>query len=387
VTTTTLEAPANIASIPEALRVSSQLDAALEWAERGYPVLPLHSADSQGRCSCLKKCSHAGKHPRERAGNDFDAATTDEAQVREWWSRWPDANIGVPTGRQTNLLVVDLDKGGDEAARAEFIVGRGVWGAAVVVGTGSGGRHFWFSRPDVTGRLSHGGDGSPFGIEGIHFRCDGGLIVVPPSRNAAGPYELRVKNFHEIEPPPTRLVESLLASRRQGTKEVLGQVIPEGTRNTALTSVAGAMRYGGLTAEEMLPSLLAVNQRRCATPLSDAEVKAIANSVSRYPPGRVAGPSIEVPVALVDDASLDLQAVAVYVGLQRHADWSGPTAGQTEVGNARLAQALRTSESTIERGRGRLAKSGWVKRVRRGARRTGCTVVLKVADQFVRASE
>jgi hypothetical protein len=282
---------------------------------------------------------------------------------------------------------VDLDTEGDQWEKVEFVTTRGVVNAAVIIGTGSGGKHYWFKRPDVPARLSHGGDGSPFGIEGIHFRCDGALVVVPPSRNAMGAYELLEPYFDELWPLPTELVESLLQSRRPKAKEVLAPVIPEGTRNATLTSVAGAMRYRGLTAEEMAPSLQAVNVARCATPLPDSEVREIANSVSRYPSGRVAGPYIEVPVALIEDEALDVQAVAVYLALQRHADWSGPTAGHTEVGNEGLASTLRTSEATIERSVRKLARAGWVRRRPRGARRTAHTVVLKEADQGVRASE
>ena len=151
----------------------STLDAALGWAERQFPVLPLHSVDPQGRCSCLRRCSHAGKHPRVAGGTDFAAATTNGDLVREWWRTWPDANVGVPTGRRTDLFVIDLDIEGDQWEKVDFVTSRGIVGAAVIVGTGSGGKYYWFRRPDVPGRLSHGGDGSPFGIEGVHFRCDG----------------------------------------------------------------------------------------------------------------------------------------------------------------------------------------------------------------------
>ena len=41
------------------------LKAALAYAERGWRVLPLHTVDEVGRCSCGNhKCKSAGKHPR-----------------------------------------------------------------------------------------------------------------------------------------------------------------------------------------------------------------------------------------------------------------------------------------------------------------------------------
>ena len=45
------------------------------------------------------------------------------------------------------------------------------------------------------------------------------------------------------------------------------------------------MRRRGMTAEEMLPSLLVINARRCDPPLPENEVEQIARSVARYEPG------------------------------------------------------------------------------------------------------
>ena len=74
---------------------------------------------------------------------------------------------------------------------------------------------------------------------------------------------------------------------------LLDHTIPEGRRNEALTSLAGAMRRRGMTSEEIQPALAAVNARRCAPPLGETELCAIAASVGRYPaaPDRATDPS------------------------------------------------------------------------------------------------
>ena len=93
---------------------------------------------------------------------------------------------------------------------------------------------------------------------------------------------------------PRPLPEWLLAifpKRYQATSnghkpvETVGDVIPEGQRDGTLTRMAGAMRRQGMTAEEMLPSLWAVNAGRCNPPLSEEQVRKIAWSVGRYKPG------------------------------------------------------------------------------------------------------
>ena len=69
------------------------------------------------------------------------------------------------------------------------------------------------------------------------------------------------------------------------SRESIDDVIPEGQRDATLTRIAGAMRRQELTSEEMVPSLLAVNSRRCDPPLTEEQVRKIAWSVERYEPG------------------------------------------------------------------------------------------------------
>lgn len=66
-----------------------------------------------------------------------------------------------------------------------------------------------------------------------------------------------------------------------------GEAIPAGSRNTALTRIAGHLRRGGLSEAEMLPALEAINHLRCQPPMDDGEVATIARSVGRYEPHQV----------------------------------------------------------------------------------------------------
>jgi hypothetical protein len=69
------------------------LDAALAYAERGYPVFP---------------CSPNTKVPFARTNGCKDA-TTDEATIRRWWDSAPTANVAIATGSVSGLYVVDVD--------------------------------------------------------------------------------------------------------------------------------------------------------------------------------------------------------------------------------------------------------------------------------------
>ena len=66
---------------------------ALEFASRGWPVFPL---------------IENSKEPKIIHG--FKDATIDEYKIRCWWNKFPDANIGIATGQQSGLFVVDIDK-------------------------------------------------------------------------------------------------------------------------------------------------------------------------------------------------------------------------------------------------------------------------------------
>lgn len=63
-----------------------------------------------------------------------------------------------------------------------------------------------------------------------------------------------------------------------------GSTIKKGGRNSMLTSLAGTMRYRGMSEAAILAALVAENVSRCDLPLDDAEVKAIAASIAGYPP-------------------------------------------------------------------------------------------------------
>lgn len=68
----------------------------------------------------------------------------------------------------------------------------------------------------------------------------------------------------------------------------LGDIIPEGARNSTLTSLGGSMRQYGFNRGAIEAALLAENAERCRPMLPEAEVQGIAKSVARYPPSRQA---------------------------------------------------------------------------------------------------
>ena len=270
------------------------LESALHYARQGWPVLPLHSIRA-GRCSCGRDCGRAaGKHPRTPHGSSD--ASVDEAVIRAWWARWPAANLGVATGSVSGLLVLDVDPahGGDESLEA-LVARHGSPARAPMSLTGGGGRHLLFAHPGFLVPSRCGAPGP-----GLDVRGDGGYIVAPPSRHRSGRlYEWEASSHPDevpLSPPPAWLAPERPDAGQPAESSpapALDDMIPEGRRNEALASLAGTMRRRGMKSEEIHAALAAVNARRCTPPLAEAELRAIATSVGRYPPalGGAGGPA------------------------------------------------------------------------------------------------
>jgi Bifunctional DNA primase/polymerase, N-terminal len=174
-------------------------DAALGYASRGIPVLPLHyplpqhtglqpvSSDQPPAmgtgCSCRdRRCGQSAKHPLGAlVPHGVKDATTNRARILAWWTRHPQANIGLATGHTFDVLDVD-GPAGAHAIRA-LAATYGLVSSGPLVRTGGGGWHYYL-RPTGLGNVS------PAWLEHVDWRGRGGYVVAPPSRHASGqPYQ------------------------------------------------------------------------------------------------------------------------------------------------------------------------------------------------------
>jgi hypothetical protein len=206
-------------------RLVAMRDAALGYASRGIPVLPLHyplphhrdlqalTGDQQlpspavrTSCSCRDLgCGQPGKHPLgSLVPHGVKDATTNRARILAWWTRHPQANIGLATGHQFDVLDVDGPAG--ERAIRQLAAAHGLASSGPLVRTGGGGWHFYLA-PTGLGNLH------PRGLEHVDWRGRGGYVVAPPSRHASGhPYQWLTGR--DLETPPGQ-VPSVLLERLQ----------------------------------------------------------------------------------------------------------------------------------------------------------------------------
>jgi hypothetical protein len=173
-------------------------DAAVGYAARGIPVLPLHypvphrgglqlvggnhPPTPAAGCSCRDPgCGQPGKHPLgSLVPHGVHDATCNRARILAWWTRHPQANIGLACGQLFDVLDVDGPQGA-QAIRTLAAAHR-LESSGPLVRTGGGGWHFYLAPTGL-------GNVRPDGLEHVDWRGRGGYVVAPPSRHATGdPY-------------------------------------------------------------------------------------------------------------------------------------------------------------------------------------------------------
>jgi hypothetical protein len=251
-----------------ATRKNELLAAALSYAQQGRHIFP---------------CRPRGKEPLTEHG--FYDATVDGARIIDWWTRSPDANVAMRTGKESGVFVLDEDPAhggtvGIELLEADY----GSLPETVEAVTGGGGRHLFFQHPGVPVKNSVS-EIAP----GIDIRGDGGYVILPPSCHPSGNlYEWEITNGPNdcpIAPAPSWLLEKIRApgidNRRLDTASELHPIF-EGQRNETLFKLACSMRNRGCSEQTILSALLAENTERCRPSLTEQEVIKIAKSAGKY---------------------------------------------------------------------------------------------------------
>jgi hypothetical protein len=135
----------------------------------------MHTARPGGGCSCPDPdCSDPGKHPRLAGWKRL--ASVDPAIVVGWWRRWPQANLGLATGRRFDVLDLDGEQG-VEALRAALSIAPSEH-PGPVARTSGGGWHLLYAPTGLGNRVGL--------LPGVDWRGRHGLIVAPPSQHTSG---------------------------------------------------------------------------------------------------------------------------------------------------------------------------------------------------------
>lgn len=249
----------------------SMYDAAIEYAKKGFAVFPLKYRD---------------KVPLTR--NGCKDATTDAAQIKAWWQKYPNANIGLATGSVSqNVFVIDLDIDEDRGidgyhSLEDWQREHGDFPETWTAITGRGGYHLYYRG---NGRIKNRAEI----IDGVDIRGNGGYVVAPPSIHKNG-------NRYEWEYSPDEFeiakadnnVEYFLnhGDQKQGTAFTMPNIVAAGQRNQMLFRFACMMQAKGASDQSVFAATMAENESSCSPPLTEQEVRIIVSSATKYDKGK-----------------------------------------------------------------------------------------------------
>lgn len=146
---------------------------ATSYALRGWRVFPL-----------------LGKIPAIPGGAGCLDATDDVDAIRAWWRQCPDANIGIATGPDSGLVVVDLDGGDARRAWLDLTNRCGPFSTLTAqTGRTDGGIHVYLRWPrgeHVPNHAQGGWSERVLGHRAMEVIGDGRYVVAPGSLHKSG---------------------------------------------------------------------------------------------------------------------------------------------------------------------------------------------------------
>ncbi len=135
------------------------LEHALAYQKLGWHIVPI---------------SPAKKHPRIK-WKPFQIKIPTTQQITNWFTKWPDSNIGAITGPESGICSLDIDS--PEAT--ETIRHRFDLPDTIIQETGRG-RQYIFKYPEDDIKSQAGL------IKHVDFKGKNGIIVLPPSTHSSG---------------------------------------------------------------------------------------------------------------------------------------------------------------------------------------------------------
>lgn len=244
------------------------IDHARLWPSTGVPIFP------------------AKPDKRPYTANGFKDATTDPTVIEEWWARWPNANIAIPTGAASGLVVldVDVDDNGNEVGAdslRELERGHAELPPTASVKTPRGGGHYWFIWPGFEIAPSVEKIGAKLDVRG-----DGSYVLVPPSRTVDGVYVR--DSDSEPAPMPAWLIDLTRKPaddepRERTPASVWLEMFENGishSRNPNLTRFGGHLLSHYVDVDVVAMVLHSLNLTHCKPPKPADEVDRIIDSIA-----------------------------------------------------------------------------------------------------------
>ena len=249
-------------------------DAALAYVDAGFGVMPIRRTN---------------KKPYLETWKEFQTRKPTREKVAKWWKKYPDALIGMVTGKINNLTVVDCDNPEiHSTVRSLLPEGLNILSSTTQRGTG---KHLFFG---FSSGLKN------WELEGLDVRTEGGYVIVPPSVGMNGPYVWDngsdIRSYTNRPSIPRALLDFILrrakSPRDHGDVETptpgseptprLVSPITEGSRDDELFHLALDLFRSGKSYEYVCRAVVTM-ARGCVPPFAEDEALAKVNSASAGP--------------------------------------------------------------------------------------------------------
>ena len=213
-----------------------------------------------------------------------ERATSDPEGIRELFTPFPNAMIGLPTGPINKITVVDLDIK-NEVDGFKTIMSLGIrMPTSAIAFTPSGGFHLYYFTNTDEYQCSAGKIGP-----GVDIRGAGGYVIAPGSISSTGEYRWKNdlhKKKYGILPFTVDLKQVINGKHPHSRKKAfcpsrILEPVMEGQRNDEITRRCGVLFKRGYSAEQVEGMLDRINQRCCTPPLGDQEVHNIFRSIAK----------------------------------------------------------------------------------------------------------
>jgi len=244
------------------------LEAALEYHSHGWSVIPLAPG--------------AKVPPKGFSPIPYRDRLATKEEIEQWWTENPNYNVGIVTGKLSNLFVVDIDSEEGFTNINEYIPDSII---TPTVSTPRGGQHLFFKYPSDTNLTIGAGI-----IPGTDFRGEKGYIVVAPSANGNGKsYSWTISPFDknvELADLPISYIKKLFIYRQvteNGNQEntLLNSVnfnLNKGYRDQTLFHIAHCLIKGGASKQDA-HNVLNILADRCNPKFPQNEILTKINSV------------------------------------------------------------------------------------------------------------
>lgn len=235
----------------------NSLQAALDYAERGFSVIPVREDNKKSFVSW----------------EEYQKRRATPEEIRAWWAKYPKAMIGIVCGEISGIFVIDCDTKDSYEAIQRLLPDSFLCPIAKT----PRGWHLWFlfsSTYKIPNRAKV--------LPDVDARTTGGYIIAPPSINAEGKAYVWQEGLAlgevELATVPDALLKNISLYTYRGNKENVRtennslQFLTQGSRDDDLYHIANCLIKSGCK-EDIARQVIVILANKCIPPFPEDEAQ------------------------------------------------------------------------------------------------------------------